>query len=108
MSSVEKINITEKVCNHGKCFGHEPDWEKTHELEFIPRPSSFLQRKTSLSDSCCGKRMLRVRVRVKAKCRECDRIDAIIKSWEDENSVFCECCRRYYSTVNGYSYPVEW
>lgn len=101
--------LSHESCPHGQCLGHDPDWEEMQEKVFIPRPSFLLRRKRSLFDSCCGKRMLRVRIELKVRCRKCGEMGTKVKNWEDAEAVYCECCKRYYSTASiGMYYPVEY
>ena len=79
----------EKQCEHGRCFQHDPDWERVGEPSFQPNPTYFLKRTTFLTQKCCGMQMQRVKKVVRRKCKKCGR-----EEWEllNYSMALCNCC----------------
>jgi hypothetical protein len=83
----------ERSCKHGRCVGHEPEWEQVGRPRYLSYPSLILRRTFSVFRWHCGRPMRRVTKVVDRRCRRCGRQEIVVVEGSPSYLFFvCPCC----------------
>ena len=80
-----------KICVHGICFDHNPDWEVMEKLR-EPNPTFFGLVKTYWSMRHCGEAMSRYKDIIIRRCRNCHRTERELVVY----TAVCLCRAHHY------------
>lgn len=93
---IQKEGYTHKMCAHGMCLNHNPEWENVGSALLVPNPAQIrcgflgLKRKTvdTWYEECCGKPMARYKKVQKTHCKKCGREGIALNI----DKMLCLCC----------------
>lgn len=87
-SNLGKPPCERRMCKHGNCLDHSPEWENVGKEHYVPDPGFFGQ-KTYWFERHCDMRLVRYSLVQTQRCKQCGRVQDVIKV---QNMGVCPCC----------------
>ena len=94
-SNIGSKKCPHKMCTHGNCLDHGPEWENIGEKQNEPH-SGIFAKKTYWTRFHCGKPMARYKVVQTKRCRKCGRTK---NETMLEELALCLCCGYHFDNT---------